>query len=418
MTYRIGIDIGGTFTDFALFDDRQREIVTHKSLTTPAAPDQAVLEGVVTLTRQAGISAADVEMIVHGTTLVTNAVIERRGSPTAMIVTRGFRDVLDIAMEQRYDLFDLRIRFPEPLVPRMLRFEVDERMTTTGSVRRPLVLAALETQVRRAIAEDGVRSVAVCLLHSYANPAHELALVEWLQKNFPDAARLRFVGDLPVRARIPSLDDRVPQCLRAAGRGRLREPAGARARGGGVSRPVPDHELERQHVDAGNGAALSGAAAGVGAGGRGVDVGAAQPIPRRAAGAVVRHGRHHRQGLRGARSPSAQALRVRGRARARVQARQRAADQDPGHRHDRDRRRRRQPGRPRPAGRAARGSAQRRRRSRPCMLRAGGRRADADRRQSRPRLPRRRVVPGRPHAPRRGGGAPRAGAAAWRDRSA
>jgi len=185
MSYRIGIDIGGTFTDFALFDDRQREIVTHKSLTTPAAPDEAVLAGVEVVTRLAGIEAADVAMIVHGTTLVTNAVIERRGTPTAMIVTRGFRDVLDIAMEQRYDLFDLRIRFPAPLVPRPLRFEVDERMAMDGSVRRPLVLDGLAERIARAVDEDGVRGIAVCLLHSYANPAHELALVAWIGVQFP-----------------------------------------------------------------------------------------------------------------------------------------------------------------------------------------------------------------------------------------
>ena len=185
MSYRIGIDIGGTFTDFALFDDRRHEIVSHKALTTPAAPDQAVLDGIATVTGLAGIKAADVSMIVHGTTLVTNAVIERRGTPTAMVVTRGFRDVLDIGMEQRYDLFDLRIRFPAPLVPRPLRFEVDERIAADGSVRRPLVVAGLEQRIRRAVEEDGVRGIAVCLLHSYANPAHEVALVEWLGKLFP-----------------------------------------------------------------------------------------------------------------------------------------------------------------------------------------------------------------------------------------
>ena len=185
MTYRIGIDIGGTFTDFALFDDERREIVTHKALTTPSAPDQAVLEGVATLTRLASIQATDVSMIVHGTTLVTNAVIERRGTPTAMVVTRGFRDVLDIAMEQRYDLFDLRAQFPVPLVPRSLRFEVDERMTMDGSVRRPLVIDGLAGQIQHAMDADGVRGIAICLLHSYANPAHELELVEWLERRFP-----------------------------------------------------------------------------------------------------------------------------------------------------------------------------------------------------------------------------------------
>ena len=185
MTYRIGIDIGGTFTDFALFDDRQREIVTHKALTTPAAPDRAVLDGVTALTAMAGIDASAVSMIVHGTTLVTNAVIERRGTPTAMVVTRGFRDVLDIAMEQRYDLFDLRIQFPTPLVPRSRRFEVDERVAMDGTVRRPLVLEGLAEKVQHAISTEGVRGIAVCLLHSYANPAHELAVTHFLEKTFP-----------------------------------------------------------------------------------------------------------------------------------------------------------------------------------------------------------------------------------------
>jgi N-methylhydantoinase A len=188
MTYRIGIDIGGTFTDFALFDDDRREIVTHKSLTTPKAPERAVLDGVLAVTAQAGVAAADVSMIVHGTTLVTNAVIERRGTPTAMIVTRGFRDVLDIAMEQRYDLFDLRIRFPAPLVPRPLRFEIAERIKADGSVHetlQPSTLDALEPALAQAVQGQGVRAVAVCLLHSYANPAHELAVVDWLRERFP-----------------------------------------------------------------------------------------------------------------------------------------------------------------------------------------------------------------------------------------
>ncbi len=189
MAYRIGIDIGGTFTDFALFNDEGHEMVVHKTLTTPKAPEHAVLDGVLALTRQANIAPADVSMIVHGTTLVTNAVIERRGTPTAMIVTRGFRDVLDIAMEQRYDLFDLRIKFPAPLVSRPLRFELAERIKADGSVLQPLdadALVSLESQLVRAVAEHAVRAVAVCLLHSYVNPAHELAVVDWLHERFPD----------------------------------------------------------------------------------------------------------------------------------------------------------------------------------------------------------------------------------------
>ena len=124
-------------------------------------------------------------MIVHGTTLVTNAVIERKGTPTAMLVTRGFRDVLDIAMEQRYDLFDLRIRFPQPLVPRNLRLEVDERIGWDGQVRTRMVLSDLGPRLTDLVDGHGVKAIAVCLLHSYANDCHEQALAAWLQKHFP-----------------------------------------------------------------------------------------------------------------------------------------------------------------------------------------------------------------------------------------
>jgi len=185
MTYRIGIDIGGTFTDFALFDDERRDMVTYKSLTTPAQPERAVLEGVLAVADKAGIAVSEVSMIVHGTTLVANAAIERRGAPTAMIVTRGFRDVLDIAMEQRYDLYDMRIRFPQPLVPRSLRFEVDERITWDGNVRRELSLDGLESDLAAAVANQGVSAVAVCLLNSYVNDSHERAVTAWLQERFP-----------------------------------------------------------------------------------------------------------------------------------------------------------------------------------------------------------------------------------------
>jgi N-methylhydantoinase A len=185
MVHRIGVDIGGTFTDFALFNDRSREIVTHKALTTPADPAQAVIAGIEILTRRAGIQPGEVAMVVHGTTLVTNAIIERKGAPTAMIVTRGFRDVLDIAMECRYDLFDLRLRFPSPVVARELRFEVDERIKWDGSVAQRLELDGLRDRMAAAIDRQGVRSVAVCLLHSYANADHEHQIVRWLAEQFP-----------------------------------------------------------------------------------------------------------------------------------------------------------------------------------------------------------------------------------------
>ena len=117
MAYRIGVDIGGTFTDFALFDERTGGMAIHKLLTTPKDPSLAVIEGIGALLEREKVSIADVSDVIHGTTLVTNAVIERKGAVVGMLVTKGFRDVLDIALERRYDLFDLRLRFPPPIVP-------------------------------------------------------------------------------------------------------------------------------------------------------------------------------------------------------------------------------------------------------------------------------------------------------------
>ena len=183
--YRIGVDIGGTFTDFAVFDDATGEIITHKRLTTPADPSEAVVDGVRHLISEAGIAIAEVATIVHGTTLVTNALIERRGAPTAMLVTAGFRDTLDIGMERRYDLFDLRIRFPAPLVPRHLRFEVAERIAYDGAVRATPDFTALEADLAAAVDSDGIEAVAVCFLHSYLDGRHERAAADWIATRFP-----------------------------------------------------------------------------------------------------------------------------------------------------------------------------------------------------------------------------------------
>jgi N-methylhydantoinase A len=185
MRYRIGVDIGGTFTDFALFDDATGEVTTHKQLTTPADPSLAVVEGVATLVAEAGVDLRDIGVVAHGTTLVTNAIIERKGARTAMLVNRGFSDVLEIAMERRYDLFDLRLQFPTPVVPRSLRFEVGGRMRHDGGEEAVLELDATLPQLRRAVDEEGVESVAVCFLHSYVDQRHENAAVEWLAQHFP-----------------------------------------------------------------------------------------------------------------------------------------------------------------------------------------------------------------------------------------
>jgi N-methylhydantoinase A len=183
--FRVGVDIGGTFTDFCLFDEVDGTARTHKRLTTPEDPSEGVVDGMRVLLSQAGVGAGDVDVVVHGTTLVTNAVIERRGTPTAMLVTRGFADVVNIARERRYDLFDLSLGFPAPIVARPLRFEVAGRLRSDGTVLEALELSAVEAPLREAIERAGVRSVAVCFLHSYANAKHEADAVDWLSEKFP-----------------------------------------------------------------------------------------------------------------------------------------------------------------------------------------------------------------------------------------
>jgi Hydantoinase/oxoprolinase N-terminal region/Hydantoinase B/oxoprolinase/Hydantoinase/oxoprolinase len=179
--YRVGVDIGGTFTDFALFDPRGRKMSVHKRLTTPHDPSEAVIAGVKALLALDNVAIADVGDIVHGTTLVTNAVIERRGAVTGMLATAGFSDILDMGFERRYDLFDLRVKYPAPLVPRRLRLEVAERVRFDGSIELPLDEAAVRTAARQFRDLD-VAAVAVCFLHSYANPAHETRAAQILRE--------------------------------------------------------------------------------------------------------------------------------------------------------------------------------------------------------------------------------------------
>ncbi len=180
---RIAVDIGGTFTDVVLEEGGKR--LTRKLLTTPQRPEEAVLDGVRLILGDAGKGFADVGVFVHGTTLATNAVIERRGARTALIATEGFRDVLDIANESRYDQYDLTIEKPRPLVPRALRFTVPERMDVAGKVRLALDEAAV-TALAPMLTERGIESVAIAYMHSYANPAHERRTRELLKAALPD----------------------------------------------------------------------------------------------------------------------------------------------------------------------------------------------------------------------------------------
>lgn len=172
---RIGTDIGGTFTDFVAIDDASGKIRLEKTLTTPADPSQGIFDGLDLLARNARLPLSGCDTLVHGTTLVINALIESKGAVTALIATRGFRDVLEMRNELRYDVYDLQIEYPRPLVPRALRFEVGERTDSAGRVLaapQREELAALIDAIRAA----GVTSVAVCLMNAYANPANERAV--------------------------------------------------------------------------------------------------------------------------------------------------------------------------------------------------------------------------------------------------
>ncbi|MDE0941224.1 MAG: hydantoinase/oxoprolinase family protein [Alphaproteobacteria bacterium] len=184
--YRLGIDIGGTFTDFALYDELGESFAIHKQLTTPDDPARAVLEGTTALLDQQGLDLSSVVEIVHGTTLVTNAVIERKGAVTGMLTTRGFRDILDMRQEKRYDVFDLRLVFPDPLVPRRRRAEVNERVHYDGTIEHALDMVGARAVLADLVARENITSLAICLLHGYANPAHERALGEMAADAFPD----------------------------------------------------------------------------------------------------------------------------------------------------------------------------------------------------------------------------------------
>ncbi len=184
--YRIGIDIGGTFTDFVLVDSKEGRIHLGKRLTTHGDYLDAVMKGFDELVAAAGITAPDVAGVVHGTTLVTNTVIERKGAPTALITTEGARDVIEIGTELRYDIYDLGIERVTPLVPRHLRLEIPGRLAYDGRELRPLDLERLPSLVE-VMRRDGIGAVAVSMLHSYVNPAHEIAVGEGLKRLFPEA---------------------------------------------------------------------------------------------------------------------------------------------------------------------------------------------------------------------------------------
>lgn len=182
---RVGVDVGGTFTDFVLVDEKRDLIFTGKRLTTPEDPSLAITNGLERLVSESGTSVPELDAVVHGTTLVANTIIERKGAKVGLITTKGFRDSLEMGREIRYDLYDLFFEKPEPLAPRFLRQPVDERIDAKGNVLRPLDENTLGAAAEKLVAE-GVEAIAICFMHAYANDAHERQAKEILDAKYPD----------------------------------------------------------------------------------------------------------------------------------------------------------------------------------------------------------------------------------------
>ncbi|MDI7261061.1 MAG: hydantoinase/oxoprolinase family protein [Thermodesulfobacteriota bacterium] len=182
--YRLGCDIGGTFTDFVLLNDQTGEMIIYKCLTTPRDPSDAVEHGIREMEKYRPGFVEKMDEVIHGTTLVINSIIERKGARTGLITTKGFRDVLEIGRGIRYAPYDVFAEFPKPLIPRRFRFEVEERIRSDGSILKPLNLEEA-WQVVHTLLKMGVESIAVCLINSFENPTHELMLKEMIEKEAP-----------------------------------------------------------------------------------------------------------------------------------------------------------------------------------------------------------------------------------------
>ncbi|HXN21701.1 MAG TPA: hydantoinase/oxoprolinase family protein [Candidatus Dormibacteraeota bacterium] len=185
MGLRIGVDVGGTFTDLCLFDDRSKLLSIAKVPSTPNSPDQGVLEGVRRILADTQCRPEDVEFFVHGTTIATNAIIEYKGAKVGLLVTEGFRDVLQIVRQDRPKLYDYFAQHATPLVPRRHTFEVRGRMLFDGQIKTALDEPRTRALIRQIKKAKEVDILAVCLLHSYANPAHELRVRELIKEEMP-----------------------------------------------------------------------------------------------------------------------------------------------------------------------------------------------------------------------------------------
>ena len=192
----VGIDVGGTFTDIVVYDSATGRQASHKELTTHDNPARGVMAGIDRLRDAAHIAPTEIGRVVHATTLFSNALIERKGAPTGLITTKGFRDTLEIGRERKYELYDIKIVKPAPLVPRRWRLEVPERITIDGRVHTPLDKDALLERAAKLVA-DGVTSLAIVFLHSCANPCHEQQAVDLIAARYPRLALSASIAVVP-----------------------------------------------------------------------------------------------------------------------------------------------------------------------------------------------------------------------------
>ncbi|HYB40646.1 MAG TPA: hydantoinase/oxoprolinase family protein, partial [Candidatus Methylomirabilis sp.] len=187
MPYRLGIDVGGTFTDLVLFSEESGALIVEKVPSVPSDPSEGIMDGIARILASAGAPPEAVGYVAHGTTVATNTLLQRHGARTALITTRGFRDLLEIARQRRPSLYDLNAPKPPALVRRKLRLEVPERITADGAVRVPLDLAAVDRALDVLAAED-VEALAVCFLYSFLHPEHERLVAERARARLPGVA--------------------------------------------------------------------------------------------------------------------------------------------------------------------------------------------------------------------------------------
>ena len=376
---RLGVDVGGTFTDFVAFDPESGSFSVGKTLTTPQDLALGIIQGTRETAERSGFAVSDISQVTYGTTLVANLLLQRKGVRVGLIATEGFRDVLETGTEQRYDMYDLTARRAEPLVPRNLRRTVAERMSWDGQVLLPLDPSSLDPIVS-TFEDYGVETIAVALMHSYRNPSHERTIREYLTQRYPQYSVSLSSEVAPEVREYPRTSTTVANAYV--------EPPLRKHLGYGTRVEVP--RLRRCHLHdalrrwgnyAGSGTFVPRAARRVRSSGRGDGSGLLWRSPRIRGPTVVRYGRHYGKALPHHKRPAVSHVRVRGGAGASLQERERTHSQGPGDRHDRDRSGRREHSLRGPLGADEGGAPERRRGPGAGMLRARRDRTDRQRRR-------------------------------------